>query len=146
VLRPNARFVMYKCPVNNAQGKQWFISVVEDGGTPGTNKDVDIYYAWEDTKPGVIYGNLIAPLKWSPFENVEAFFNTASPGPRAAFSWPNGELDPARIVVAAAPLRNTAAAAAASYAGGQVDMNRGVRHSSSIDVDDDLYGSSVVYH
>jgi hypothetical protein len=39
-----ARFTLYKCSLKNG-GFQWFISITPDGSEPGSNMDIDFYYA-----------------------------------------------------------------------------------------------------
>ena len=51
-------FTLYKCNVH-ANGFQWFISITPEGEQPGTNHDIDFYYA--HTKMNV---ELLPPTTW----------------------------------------------------------------------------------
>ena len=57
-----AVFTLYKCTVNNG-GHQWFISVTPEGLEPGTNRDVDFYFAHAKQE---FYGNFLPPKTFGP--------------------------------------------------------------------------------
>jgi hypothetical protein len=66
-------YTLYKCSVVNG-GYQWFISVVPDGMEPGTNNDIDFYFALSknDTMTSIL-----PPLQWSTLQNKPTSRNPA---------------------------------------------------------------------
>jgi hypothetical protein len=55
-------FTLYKCTVNNG-GFQWFLSVTPEGCEPGTNKDIDFYFAHAKND---FFGLCLPPKQFGP--------------------------------------------------------------------------------
>jgi hypothetical protein len=58
-------FNLYKCSVING-GFQWFISIVPDGMEPGTNNDIDFYFALSKNDT---LTSMLPPTNWSTLQN-----------------------------------------------------------------------------
>ena len=90
----NARYMIYKCEVKT-RANQWFISIVKEGSEPGTNADIDLYYALEDKRQSALYGRTLPPQQWQVFER-----NTAiAPAPKMVATWEDASLDPVNAQV-----------------------------------------------
>jgi hypothetical protein len=54
---PNHRFTLYKCLLRIGS-YQWFISITPHDQDPGTDRDIDLYFAYADWK------EILPPVKW----------------------------------------------------------------------------------
>ena len=79
---------------------QWFVSTCEADKEPGTNDDVDYFYQHHDAHARYIYGNVLPPRDWHPYNKAggTGAGRTLEDGPRGVprlsleYRWADPEL------------------------------------------------------